>query len=75
VTFGYFVRFSTEWLPALGLPVSSRLSDYRYDVPLAPVTAMLIVAAVLWLKIDPTQELIPEESDLREGRALSVHRL
>jgi MFS family permease len=60
VLFGYFVSYATGWLPALGLPVHDGLRDYRYDLPLAPVTAMLLASAVLWLKIDPTRELIPE---------------
>jgi predicted MFS family arabinose efflux permease len=32
-----------------------------YDFPLIPMTAMLVISALLWLKIDPTQELIPEQ--------------
>ena len=62
VAFGYFVNFSTIWLPALGLPVRSGVRDYRYDLPLVPVTLMLIVAAGLWFRIDPTKLLIREAS-------------
>jgi ACS family glucarate transporter-like MFS transporter len=60
VFFGYFVQYSTKWLPALGLPVRSAdgLRDFRYDLPLVPVTVMLIIGAALWLKIDPTLDLI-----------------
>ena len=59
--FGYFVTASNEWLPALGLPVRSGLRDFRYDLPLVPMTVMLTISALLWLKIDPTRQLIPEE--------------
>lgn len=69
VVFGYFVTYATDWLPALGLPVQSGIRDYRYDLPLTPVTAMLLICAGLWFKIDPTRELIPEE----EGK-LTVSR-
>lgn len=31
-----------------------------YDVPLIPMALMLSLSAVLWLKIDPTEQLIPE---------------
>ena len=31
-----------------------------YDAPLFPMAAMLIVSAMLFLKIDPTEQLIPE---------------
>jgi ACS family glucarate transporter-like MFS transporter len=61
VVFGYFVNFSTTWLPAMGLPVRSGVRDFRYDLPLVPVTMMLIIAAGLWFKIDPTELLIPEK--------------
>ena len=60
VLFGYFVQFSNQWLPAWGFPVSQGLRDFRYDVPLVFMTGMLTVSAVLWLKIDPTEQLIPE---------------
>lgn len=33
-----------------------------YDAPLLPMAAMLIVSAGLWLKIDPTRELVPEKA-------------
>jgi hypothetical protein len=32
-----------------------------YDFPLIPIAVMLTISAVLWLKIDPTKELIVEE--------------
>ena len=59
---GYFVQYSTHWLPALGLPVRSAdgIRDFRYDLPLVPVTVMLIVGAALWLTIDPIEQLIPK---------------
>lgn len=31
-----------------------------YDIPLIPMVLMLLLSAVLWLKIDPTEQLIPE---------------
>jgi ACS family glucarate transporter-like MFS transporter len=31
-----------------------------YDIPLIPMVLMLVVSTVLWLKIDPTEQLIPE---------------
>jgi hypothetical protein len=60
VVLGYFVTYATEWLPALERPVQSGVRDY-HDLPPAPVTAMLPISAGLWLKIDSTRELIPEE--------------
>ena len=61
VLFGYFVQYAGDWLPALGMPVSRGLRDFRYDLPLAPMTVMLALSALLWLKIDPTKELIAEK--------------
>lgn len=45
--------------------------DYSgsYDFPLIPMTAMLIVSAALWLKIDATEALIPEDEQAIESRA------
>jgi MFS transporter, ACS family, glucarate transporter len=60
VLFGYLVTYSAEWLPALGLPVSGGIRDYRYDVPLVFMTVMLSISALLWFKIDPTRQLVPE---------------
>ena len=39
-----------------------------YDLPLVPITVMLAISAALWLKIDATDELIPEGAG-REIRA------
>ena len=50
----------------IGSFLSSVLFGYfvRYsgsdDFPLWPMAAMLAISALLWLKIDPTEELIPE---------------
>jgi sugar phosphate permease len=50
----------------IGSFVSSVLFGYlvkysgSYDVPLVPMTVMLAISAALWLKIDATEELIPE---------------
>jgi MFS family permease len=63
VLFGYFVRYSSEWLPAWGFPVTSGIRDYRYDVPLVFMTGMLVVSALLWLKIDPNDQLIREDEE------------
>jgi sugar phosphate permease len=57
----------------VGSFVSSILFGYfvgrtgSYDFPLIPMTAMLTISMLLWLKIDPTQQLIPEEA-LEERR-------
>jgi ACS family glucarate transporter-like MFS transporter len=64
VLFGYFVQFSTSWLPAVGLPIHSGLRDFRYDVPLVPMAILLAISAVLWLKIDPMQQLFLEKLKL-----------
>jgi MFS family permease len=51
----------------IGSFISSVLFGYfvtasgSYDFPLIPIAVMLTVSAVLWLKIDPTKELIVEE--------------
>jgi MFS family permease len=34
-----------------------------YDTPLIPMAVMTAISALLWLKIDPTVELIPEEHE------------
>ncbi|MGH9720173.1 MAG: MFS transporter [Bryobacteraceae bacterium] len=50
----------------IGSFISSVLFGYfvkfsgSYDFPLIPMTVMLLISTLLWLKIDPTQELIPE---------------
>ncbi len=31
-----------------------------YDIPLIPMVLMLVLSAVLWTRIDPTEQLIPE---------------
>ena len=31
-----------------------------YDIPLIPMAVMLTISAALWMKIDATEELIPE---------------
>ena len=33
-----------------------------YNAPLIPMAAVLLISAALWLKIDPTQELIPSRA-------------
>jgi len=40
--------------------------SHSYDFPLIPMTVMLSISALLWLKIDPTKELIPEGEVLSE---------
>jgi predicted MFS family arabinose efflux permease len=30
-----------------------------YDVPFAPMAALLLLAAALWLRVDASQELVP----------------
>jgi predicted MFS family arabinose efflux permease len=32
-----------------------------YDAPLVPMAVMTAISAVLWLKIDPTRQLVPED--------------
>ncbi|MBI3470948.1 MAG: MFS transporter [Candidatus Solibacter usitatus] len=51
----------------IGSTISSVLFGYLvtyaggdYNFPLIPMTVMLTVSALLWLKIDPTEQLIPE---------------
>jgi MFS family permease len=34
-----------------------------YDAPLVPMAAMTAVSALLWLMIDPTVEIVPEQAD------------
>jgi predicted MFS family arabinose efflux permease len=38
-----------------------------YDLPLIPMAAILLLGAVLWLKIDATQALIPEIESMDRG--------
>jgi MFS transporter, ACS family, glucarate transporter len=50
----------------VGAFVSSLVFGYlvkltgSYNVPLIPVVFMLILSALMWLKIDPTEQLFPE---------------
>jgi MFS family permease len=57
VLFGYFVAMAAGW------GYSAR---QQYDLPLIPMTVMLTISALLWLKIDPTEQLIPEEQTREE---------
>ena len=34
-----------------------------YDLPLIPISGILIIGALLWLKIDATRELIPAPAE------------
>jgi MFS family permease len=34
----------------------------NYDFPLIPISAISLITALTWLTIDPTQELVPEDS-------------
>ncbi|MEX2264110.1 MAG: MFS transporter [Bryobacteraceae bacterium] len=58
----------------VGSFISSVLFGYfvtatgSYNFPLIPMAVMLTISAVLWLKIDPTQELIPEETTEAGGQ-------
>ncbi len=55
VAFGYFVKAALE----RGMtPLDA------YNVPLIPMALMLTVSTLLWLKIDPSKELIPAEGDV-----------
>jgi predicted MFS family arabinose efflux permease len=40
-----------------------------YDAPLVPGAAMLMVSAALWLKIDPTEQLVKEPVNQAVGAA------
>jgi MFS family permease len=48
VAFGYLIN-------TFGTPNSP-----NYDAPLYPMAALTAVSALLWLKIDPTRQLVPE---------------
>jgi MFS family permease len=55
--FGYLVAMAAGW---------GYTAREQYDFPLIPMTAMLTISALLWLKIDPTEQLIPEEQTREE---------
>jgi MFS transporter, ACS family, glucarate transporter len=61
VLFGYFVIWSDGLLASFDLPVRYGIRDLRYEVPLVPMAVMLTISALLWLKIDPERQLIPED--------------
>jgi sugar phosphate permease len=44
-------------------------STGSYDVPLYPMAIMTAISAILWLKIDPTHQLVPEEQKTELKRA------
>jgi predicted MFS family arabinose efflux permease len=56
----------------IGSFISSVLFGYfvkysgSYEVPLIPITVMLAISAALWMKIDATEELIPEDLDTKK---------
>jgi nitrate/nitrite transporter NarK len=39
-----------------------------YDAPLIPMSILTAVSALLWLKIDPTEQLVPEPVEMVEER-------
>jgi predicted MFS family arabinose efflux permease len=43
-----------------------------YDFPLIPMAVLLSLGAMLWLKIDPTEELIPEGQAESAGKAANM---
>lgn len=47
----------------------------NYNVPLIPMTALLLIGALLWLKIDPTRELIFSAAHLKPKAALAPQNL
>ena len=62
----------------LGSFLSSVLFGYlvkgtgSYDFPLIPMAVLLALGAMLWLKIDPTEELIPEDETELIGKAANT---
>ena len=38
-----------------------------YELPFIPMLVLLCVGIVLWLKVDPTQRVIPEDPPLAAG--------
>jgi sugar phosphate permease len=36
------------------------VKSYGYDAPFIPMIVLLMISALLWLKIDPTREVMPE---------------
>jgi MFS family permease len=60
VLFGYFVAYGQR----------QGMSDLgSYNFPLIPMTIMLSISTLLWLKIDPTQQLVPEEQGELQTKA------
>jgi predicted MFS family arabinose efflux permease len=61
----------------IGSLVSSVMFGYlvnrygSYNLPFVPMAALLFAGTLLWLKIDPTRELIPENlTDARVSLSL-----
>ncbi|MFL6275018.1 MAG: MFS transporter [Blastocatellia bacterium] len=61
------VTGSMNTIVQVGSFLSSVLFGYfvtasgSYDLPLIPMAVILLIGAALWLKVDPTKELVPEE--------------
>jgi MFS family permease len=53
VAFGYLITWFGPWAAGIG--------QSPYDVVLPPMILMLLVSSLLFLRIDPTCELVPEE--------------
>ncbi len=59
----------------VGSTISSVLFGYfvtyfkSYDKPLIPIAVMLLISAAFWMKIDATEELIPEGGELERKMA------
>ncbi|HKQ03706.1 MAG TPA: MFS transporter [Blastocatellia bacterium] len=61
------VTGSMNTIVQVGSFLSSVLFGYfvtasgSYDLPLIPMAVILLIGAALWLKVDPTKELVPEQ--------------
>ncbi len=63
---------SGSFLSAVAFGYIVRAYGGDYNAPLFPMATMLAVSALLFLKIDPTKTLIPENSEKPAGAVASL---
>jgi MFS transporter, ACS family, glucarate transporter len=70
------VTGSMNTIVQVGSFLSSVLFGYfvtasgSYDLPLIPMAVILLIGAALWLKVDPTKELVPEQRPALAAQAV-----
>jgi predicted MFS family arabinose efflux permease len=69
-----FMNTAANVASALSAVIFGYLVGYfgNYNTPLTPMVALLCVGTLLWLQVDPTHELLPEEPHDESLAALTI---